>query len=136
MSTRIINDIKYLRLCNGSNLKTLSLEDNVYFTLRDIFVNISDINYCMKANEFNGKLTDNIYYEDRRFGFMYTNILSNKEYVSRLNQWLMRITPCEFHFEPDDENDDNEEENLIKFDDWWIQFEELRKLIKNKLLTL
>ncbi len=43
MSAIIINGIKYLRLCNGYKLKNLSLEDNVYFSLRDIFINISNL---------------------------------------------------------------------------------------------
>jgi hypothetical protein len=138
--TRIINKIKYLRLCNENHLKCLSLEDNIYFTLRDIFVNISNIDYCMKANEFTSKLTNNICYEERPFGFTYTNVLSNKIYMTQLNKWLMRIHQSDFDFDPIYNTSNKEEkyntENLIEFDDWWEHFEVLKKIIRNKLLTL
>ena len=141
--TRIINGTKYLRVCNENHLKSLSLEDNIYFTLKDIFINISDADYCMKAIDFNTKLTDNIYYEERQFGFTYTNVLSNKIYMTQLNKWLMRINQSNFDFYPISDNADKEEkelyfntENLIEFDDWWVQFEKLKILIRNKILIL
>jgi len=59
--TRIFNDIKYLQLANENNLKSKSLEDNVYFILRDIFNNISGFDNCMEANDFT-----------------YTNVLNDK----------------------------------------------------------
>jgi hypothetical protein len=95
----------------------------------------------MKANEFNSKLTDNIYYEERPFGFTYTNVLSNKIYMTQLNKWLMRIHQSDFDFDPIYNTSNKEEEkynteNLIKFDDWWQHFEVLKKIIRNKLLTL
>ena len=51
-NARIINNIKYIHLSNENHLKNKSLEDNVYFTLRDIFYNISGFDYCMEANAF------------------------------------------------------------------------------------
>ena len=55
---KIINEVRYLRLYNENSLKKLSLEDNVYFTLKDMFVNIHYIEDCLKANEFSSKLQD------------------------------------------------------------------------------
>ena len=141
--TRIINGIKYLQLHNDNNFKSLSLEDNVYFTLRDIFLNISSIDYVMEANQLNSHLTGSISYEERESGFQYRDSLINIIFVRRLNQWLNFITPFDFDFEElDDKADDEEKEwyydmkRLIKFDDWWNQFEELKKLIKNRLKEL
>ncbi len=37
--THLIANIKYLYLFNPNELKSKFLEDNVYFTLRDIFLN-------------------------------------------------------------------------------------------------
>ena len=141
--TRIINGIKYLQLHNDNNFKSLSLEDNVYFTLRDIFLNISSIDYVMEANQLNSHLTGSISYEERESVFQYRDSLINIIFVRRLNQWLNFITPFDFDFEElDDKADDEEKEwyydmkRLIKFDDWWNQFEELKKLIKNRLKEL
>jgi len=132
--TRTINGIKYLQVHNDNNFKKLSLEDNVYFTLRDIFTNISEFNYIVEANEFNNEITGSIYYEDRKGDFQYTDSLNDKLFVNRLNKWLNDIKKTDFVFgyEPDDKADDEEKywyydmKRLIKFDDWWSQFEELK----------
>ena len=141
--TRIINDIKYLHLHNDNNFKLLSLEDNVYFTLRDIFLNISSLDYVMEANGFNTEITGGISYEERKSDFKYTDSLNHKLFVDRLYFWLNNIYKACFEFEElDDKADDEEKEwyydtkRLIKFHDWWIQFEELKNLIKYRLEEL
>ena len=140
MNTRIFNDIKYLQLANENHLKNKSLEDNVYFTLRDIFGNVSGLDYCMEANGFLDELTNGISYQERIIDFTYTNVLNDKRYIYRLSEWLSRIRKCNFEFEAinDDDDDVDAEEkkwyfdviNLFKFDDWWLQFEELKILIR------
>jgi hypothetical protein len=139
-STRIINGIKYLQHFNDNNLKSLSLEDNVYFTLRDIFINMAELQYIMEANVFNNQISGSICYEDRKSNFKYTHALNDKLFVDRLNKWFKYIKKSDFEFEePDDKADDEEKywyydmKLLIKFDDWWSQFEELKVLIKNRL---
>ena len=135
MNTRIFDDIKYLQLCNENHLKNKSLEDNVYFTLRDIFNNISGLDYCMEANGFNCKLTNGIYYEER-IDFTYTNVLNDKTYIRELSKWLSYIQKCDFEFEAMDTEEKEwycNTKNLFKFDDWWLQFEELKILIRQKL---
>ena len=44
---------KFICVNDNNDFKKLSLEDNVYFTLRDIFFNTDIIEYSIKANEFN-----------------------------------------------------------------------------------
>ena len=139
-STRIINGIKYLQHFNDNNLKSLSLEDNVYFTLRDIFINMAELQYIMEANVFNNQISGSICYEDRKSNFKYRDVLNDKLFVDRLHIWLNHIKKSDFEFEePYDKADDEEKywyydmKLLIKFDDWWSQFEELKVLIKNRL---
>ena len=142
--TRIINGIKYLQNSNDNNLKSLSLEDNVYFTLRDIFTNISEFQYIIEANEFNNEISGSVYYKDRKSDFQYTDVLNDKLFVGRLTKWLNYIKKSDFVFdyEPDDKADDEEKcwyydmRRLIKFDDWWSQFEESKVLIINRLEEL
>jgi hypothetical protein len=38
MAGRLIEGIRYIGLMNDNSFKSKSLEDNVYFTLRDIFL--------------------------------------------------------------------------------------------------
>ena len=143
-STRIINNIKYFQLANENHLKNTSLEDNVYFTLRDIFRNVSGIDYCLEATGFLDELTNGISYQERTIDFTYTNVLNDKKYIYRLNNWLSYIQKYNFEFEAfNDEDDDVEEKKwyfatsnliiLFKFDDWWLHFEELKILIRQRL---
>ena len=146
--TRIFNNIKYLQLANENHLKSKSLEDNVYFTLRDIFNNVSGFDNCMEANVFNDALTNGISYQERTDDFTYTNVLNDKKYIYRLSEWLSRIHKGEFEFEALNYTGEEEEEkekekvwyndtiNLFPFDDWWKQLEELKVLIIRKCSTL
>ena len=143
MGTRIINNIKYIGGINDNNLKLLSLEDNVYFTLRDIFNNISNVDYCMEANAFNSKLTNNVGYEDRDNTFQYTNILHDIHSIYDLNKWLKSIEPYDFEFEELDDNSNEyvkewyyDDTYLVRFDIWWVQFKNLQKLIEKRLEEL
>jgi hypothetical protein len=142
MNTRIFNNTKYLQLVNENHLKNQSLEDNVYFTLRDIFYNISEIDFCLEANSFNRILTNGISYKERTKDFTYTNSLNDKTYICELSNWLSSIEKTDFEFEPMNENDTEEKEwyldtiNLFTFDDWWLQFEELKTLIKQRTANI
>jgi hypothetical protein len=64
-----------MRLHNKNELKKNSLEDCLYFTLRDIFGNAESAVTLMEANAFNRKLTNGVCYEARTPEFQYTNIL-------------------------------------------------------------
>lgn len=129
---RIINEIEYICLQNDNRFKKLSLEDNVYFTLRDIFLNGDSCDLIMEANSFNQRLTNGISYEDRTEYFAYTNVLDDSKYLSQLSHWLKHFSEYYFDFvepESDEEIDMNE---YITFNDWWFQFEELRKDLELK----
>jgi hypothetical protein len=155
MNGIIHNNTKYIMLHNEHQLKFTSLEDNVYFTLRDIFLNTSQGNIDIEANEFNGELTNNIRYEDRFDTFRYTDKLKCKTFVKSLYSWINSInllSDFEFDEDFDNEFDKNTESividmkphftyyymknkdnyiNFITFDSWLIHLNELKVLLNN-----
>lgn len=137
MAGKLIDDIQYMRLYNDNSFKSQSLEDNVYFTLRDIFLN-GEINDVFTANHFNGLLTNNISFEERNNSFEYTNLLYdyNSDYTRKLLDWLYRTYPNKnysFEFLPLEKDDEIDMKEYMKFDDWWLQFEDLRNKLKEQL---
>jgi hypothetical protein len=130
---KLINGVKYMYIMNENDFKKQSLEDNVYFTLRDIFMNAKWCDICFEANGFNNSLNDGICFEDRTNKFRYTNVLYEKSYVQKLLKWLNHIDVQYFDFDKLEETDGVfDMKTHIKFDDWWVQFEELRNLIKQQ----
>ena len=138
---RIFRMIKYMKLHNENEYKNMSLEDNVYFTLRDIFLNASYIQNMFEANQFNSELTNNVYYEDRDVDFCYTNVLYDKKYVEQLVKWLSTIKLFDFEFEDMISTTQNNEKEIdckeyIRFDDWLINFDNLKRLLNTRLSEL
>ncbi len=146
--TRLINGKKYLKLHDHNYYKSISLEDNVYFTLRDLFLNIShDITICMNVVWFTEKLTNYTFYEDRKIDFKYSNMLNNKLYLQHLLKFLNQINEDSFEFIVPPEDIDIGEEainayydiNLSTYlilEDWLCQLEFLKKCIKEKIENL
>lgn len=143
MAGRLINGIQYVGLMNDNSFKSKSLEDNVYFTLRDIFWN-GDINDVFSANYFNSLLTNNISFEERKDNFNYTNILYdyNLDYTKKLFNWLSRLSGYNgtdtrknslFEFLELEENEEIDMTEYMKYDDWWDQFQELMKKLEEQL---
>lgn len=129
---RIINGFKYIRLMNSNNFKFNTLNDNVYFTLRDIFANADSADTVMEANDFNSRLTGGVSFEDRTRDFVYTNVLEQKYFVEKLLLWLKYFNIHFFEFidpEPDEEIDINE---YLPWDIWWTQFEKLKYQIEEQ----
>lgn len=130
MSTRGIkyNGIKYLYLIHPNDWKQKSLEDNIYFTLRDIFVNIDDFQFAMEANNFNDTLTNGVCYEERTSDFTYSNVLNED---TRLSEWLSHI--CEYYFDFKEVDETIDLDKYILFDEWISQLDILKKLLAKKL---
>ena len=136
---KLINGIKYMCIHDVDEYKKKSLNDQFYFTLRDIFWNTDSFDVMMIINNFNHMLTDGISFDSRTNTFQYTNILYQKTELKKILRFLNRIKQTgwfEFIESKDkDEYEDKEEsidEEYILFDDWWKQFEELRKLLKEQ----
>jgi hypothetical protein len=135
MSTRGIkyNGTNYLRLFHPNDWKQKSLEDNIYFTIRDIFQNIDDFQFAMEANMFNDKLTNGVIYEERTSDFIYSNILNEDfSFVYKLSKWLSYI--CEYYFDFEEVVDETIDlDKYILFDEWISQFDILKELLDEKL---
>ena len=140
----IHNDIKYIHLHNEHRLKFTSLEDNVYFTLRDIFNNAKYLEYSLEANDYNNKLTNNICYEERTPTFQYTEVLKNKEYLESLIRWLSQFSQIsDFDFTDEIDIDceaelyllinKNYNSKYMKFDNWLKHLTELKGLLAKEL---
>ena len=149
MAAKIINGTKYVRLHYDNNLKSKSFEDNLYFTLKDIWLNI-DINEAVRVSHYLSLLTGGIPFEKRTETFEYNNIKVDAKsiyyYLSNLcahkdtngEYKLMKDALFDFYNIDDWEDDEKDEINLndyMKYDDWWAQFEalyyQLEKFVKN-----
>ena len=136
MAGIVLNNCDYILLHNDNNFKQLSLEDNVYFTLRDIFLNAESEKNFGIANEFNYYLTNNIPFEERKEDFKYTDVLYNYEYVRKLNIWLKWLEKRHFEFNVNVIPSKVDLTEYILFDKWWEQFNELRKQIDLRFVEL
>jgi hypothetical protein len=146
MAGRLIEGIRYVGLMNDNSFKSKSLEDNVYFTLRDIFWN-GQVDDILSANYYNGLLTNGITFEKRDKYFEYANILYdyNSNYTQKLYDWLSWLTGykltsksngCKdsmFDFLEVEEDDEIDVEKYMKYDDWWDQLQELIKKLEEQL---
>jgi hypothetical protein len=156
----IYKKTKYIQITYQHWKKSLSLEDNIYFTLRDVFANTficSDKNIINIDEEIAliNQLTNDICYEDRSEEFTYTNVLQEKTFVSSLLTWLDTIEPDrDFDFSDEVNEEDEENEvivkedhcitidetkyegyvfNYIALDAWWEHLHDLKEIL-NKLL--
>lgn len=94
--------IKYIQLYNDHALKTLFLEDNVYFTVRDIFLNAHDCDHIIEANEHNTSLSNNIRFEERDDTFNYSDDLQKRSFIKSLSKWFSQLD-YEEEYDFDDE---------------------------------
>ena len=123
MGGKRINGIEYIHLFNCNDFKKNSLYDNLYLTLKEIFWNANSADVSMQANSYNYMLT-NINFED-----------IPKDEFRKILELLNRITYDKRWFEFNDFEEGEEiheeihEEEYIKFDIWWQQFEELRVML-------
>jgi hypothetical protein len=132
MVGRLINGIKYIALMDPNELKDISLEDNIYFTLRDIIWN-GDTSQCIKANYFNGLLTNNISYEERNNEFKYTDVLhdKNSDYTLKLFNFLCLFKKDSmFHFIESEDSEEFDMNEYMNYDDWWNEY----KLLMDHLI--
>jgi hypothetical protein len=147
MAGRLIDGVKYVGLMNDNSFKSKSLEDNVYFTLRDIFWN-GEIDDLMSANHFNGLLTNNVSFQERDERFEYANKLYdyNSDFTKKLYDWLSRLTGYKrtsnnvnswkdsmFEFKEVEEDDDFDMARYMKYDDWWDQLQVLIRKLEEQL---
>ena len=126
MAGKRINGIEYIHLFNCNDFKKNSLYDNLYLTLKEIFWNANSDDVSMQANSYNYMLT-NINFED-----------VPKDEFRKILELLNRITYDKewFEFIDLEEGEEINEEEYIRFDIWWQQFEELRVMLNKHYETL
>ena len=112
--------MKYICLQYDNSLKQKSLEDNVYYTLIDIFNNAASSDLILRVYDFNRFLKDHS---------GYTRILYDKEYLSVLINMLKHVNESSFEFMVDDGE-------YISLNDWWKQFEELKRILVERYRQL
>lgn len=127
---KIIDGVKYIHLLNENELKKKSFNDYVYFTLRDIFENAYDYYTISETNWFCQKLTGELYFEDRKSTYTYTNALNKLNYLKKLIKWLNQFDINYFEFILLGEDDNINMKEYINWHEWWFQFDELRFLLK------
>lgn len=132
----IMAGIKFMWLHNNNSFKLLSLEDNVYFTLRDIFSNADSFEDIITTNDFNFKLSGDIRYEDRDETFEYTRVLYDIKFLDSLINWLNSLKDYSFNFDEDEDESEEEVEGYMQFDDWWLQFENLKQSLHTLKVSL
>ena len=134
MRAIIIDGVKYIGLIDKHNLKSLSLEHNIYFTLRDIFWNGDERN-GVEAN----LLIDVLVGDEKTYyykGFGFTDALHKNTYnfTENLFIFLIHISQCTFEFAEVKKYNDIFTEYIL-FDDWQNDLQtlisELRNLIQN-----
>lgn len=124
MSAIQVNGVKYISLLDNNDLKLTSLNNWVYYTLRDVFWN-ADEYYCIKANDLNSLL---VY--KKKDTIEYTNILDDVKFVRKLYEFLKSLNETAFHFV---KKTFKPNENYIEYQIWWKQLQELKKQIVTKL---
>ena len=112
--------MKYLCLQYDNALKQNSLEDNVFYTLIDIFNNAASSDLILRVYDFNSFLKDTS---------GYTNVLYDKEYLSVLINMLKHVNELSFEYIVEDGN-------YIRVDEWLLQFEELKKILAERYRRL
>jgi hypothetical protein len=148
MAGKLINGVKFVGLMNDNSFKSMSLEDNVYFTLRDIFWN-GDVEDLMTANQLNCFLTKGVSFEDRDKHFKYADILYdyNSNYTQKLYEWLSCLTgnnkitstnvngwkDSMFEFREVEVDDEIDMSKYMKYDDWWDQLQVLIRELEKQL---
>ncbi len=97
--------------------------------MRDIFLNSESFDDAMTANLYNTQLSRDVCFEDRTEQFQYSNDLHQIYFVEKLKSWLKKFRISYFEFIEPEEGEEIDMNEYMKFDDWWVQFEELRNLI-------
>jgi hypothetical protein len=115
MSGIMYNGIKYMCLLNNNNLKQISLQDNVYFTLKDIFLNVDNYDMCNEIDNYMFEMKNDINNPLKIGDFEYSDCLYDVNFVKKFFNWLNIITPDWFSFE---ETKGLVREKLYKLEEW------------------
>ncbi len=137
MGGRIINGEYFVELMDSNELKNESLENHIYFTLRDIFWNSRDIQDVDQVNSFNHLLKSNdcLYTEK---GCKFSNVLNdpNSDFTIRLHNYLKKFKQSRLYFIDQavaPKNDDDDEKEYLKLEVWWDQLQNLIAKLEERI---
>lgn len=133
----LINGTKYIELIDYDKHITYpypSLEDEVYFVLRNIFWN-ADIRPMEIANDFNHRLTNGVSFHERTEQFNYSNVLyDDNDFTKELYEWLCTlITYKDLTIEFTESESELDMNKYMKFDDFLFDVECLIEKLKGHL---
>lgn len=115
--------------------KTTSLEINVYVTLREIFMNCDSYEKCMRANYYSNKLTNSEGVDSKPMTEINASaslqVLLETNYLTSLCKFLHTLNPGYFAVHAKDEEVPAELD--IPFNEWWNEFEELKRVLDEQL---
>jgi hypothetical protein len=129
MVGRIIDNIEYIEVLFNNKLKSKSLEDNIYYTLRDIFWNCDEEYDIIMTKKFNKILISNNYFDTSE----YTDVLYDycSEFTQELYDYLKNFTKDRIYF-IEDKYEEKENEYML-LHDWWGQLQQLIKKLEEQL---
>jgi hypothetical protein len=132
MVGRIIDNEEYIELLYSNDLKSKSFEDNIYYTLRDIFWNCDEDYDLIMSNKFNKILINkNNPFEN----FEYADVLYDycSEFTQELYDYLKNFTKDRIYFIEDSVEKNKKDFYYIKLNDWWDQLQQLVKKLEEQL---
>lgn len=125
------SDKQYIHLFNSATYKNRSFEDNIYFTLRDLFWNVLQFDDALIANELNASLSKNIPFEERTECFSYH---LTKDLAESILDFTSRLEHADFEYDDSAsyEYDDIEldDEHYYSFELWWDEFIATRRRLE------
>lgn len=129
MVGRIIDNIEYIEVLFNNKLKSKSLEDNIYYILRDIFWNCDEEYDIIMTKKFNKILKNDDSFENSE----YTDVLYDycSEFTQELYDYLKNFTKERIYF-IEDKYEEKENEYMI-LHDWWGQLQQLIKKLEEQL---
>lgn len=136
MAGKSINGVNHMCLMEPNSLKFKSLEDNLYFTLRDIFWNTTD-EYALQAHHLYNLLSNNVRLEDRTIEFKYVDVLneSDGKYIEDVFCFFQDCLEGNlFVFDGDNywSNNDHNHAEYMPFSEWRGQLSKLINLLNVK----
>ncbi len=143
----IFNNDKYIMLHYDNNYKSLSLETNIYFTLKDIYINAIHVDDMCSSIQLNRILVNHLFDDNNINELQNANILNDITYLKKLYCFLNHIhyTHFEMTFANDicDNSGDKQKlyydidfDKYIEVSTWFKQLEYLKNQVKKRLESL
>jgi hypothetical protein len=126
MTSRIINNVKYIALIDDNTLKLTSLNDCICYTLGDIFLN------CESESD-SVKVSDLLALFHKTNGNEYTNITNDIICIRKIYGFLNSLEEKSFYFIKEETFE--EDTIYIEYNIWWKQLQLLIKNLENIIIN-